>query len=151
MEKSLSHLVIDEKEVTIPRPGVWDSPTNFPIPPPQIRPKPPSLTTALKYACTVEELERGLMSSQTTSRPPPGLNKQPQLSAAPGSQPQPPTTTSGGNPFLNSIASSVEKIQQQINGIVPPSNQFPLPILPPNVRLAHPQFHLQNVRPMGSK
>jgi hypothetical protein len=127
-------LVLDEKEVTIPRPGVWDSPTNFSIPPPQIRPKS-SLSTALKNACTVEELEKKLI----TNRPPPGLIKQLV------SQPSPPTTTSGGNLFLNSIA-SVEKLQQ-INGVVP---TFPL-VIPPNVRLAHPQFHLQNVRPLPSK
>ncbi|XP_031777208.1 protein PAT1 homolog 1 isoform X1 [Nasonia vitripennis] len=135
VENSLSHLVLDEKEVTIPRPGVWDSPTNFPIAPPQIRPKP-SLTSALKNACTVEELERGLI----TSRPPPGLIKQPTASQ--------PSSTSGGNLFLNSIVSV--DISQQINGVAPPPNQFPL-VLPSNVRLAHPQFHLQNVRPMANQ
>lgn len=137
VETTLSHLVLDEKEVTIPRPGVWDSPGNFQLQPPQIRPKP-SLSTALKNACTVEELERGLI----TSRPPPGLVKQQQQ------QPQ--------NLFLNSIGSSVDKLGQ-INGVgqhqqhqQPPPNQFPL-VLPPNIRLTHPQFHLQNVRPMPSE
>ncbi|KAJ8688015.1 hypothetical protein QAD02_023810 [Eretmocerus hayati] len=129
VEKSLSHLVLDDK-LTIPKPGVWDGPTSFPIAPPQIRPKP-SLSATLKNACTVEELERGLI----TNRPPPGLIKQ---------QPTHSLPSSGQNPFLNSLTSA-EKLPQ-INGVAPSPNQFPF-IFPPNVRLPHAQFpHLQNIR-----
>ncbi|XP_034941838.1 protein PAT1 homolog 1 [Chelonus insularis] len=65
IKDSLSHLVLDEKEGIVPRPGVWDSPSSLPI-----APKAPPLSVALKNVCTVEELERGLIS-----RPPPGLQK----------------------------------------------------------------------------
>ncbi|XP_058802464.1 protein PAT1 homolog 1 [Phymastichus coffea] len=129
VEKSLSHLVLDEKEVTIPRPGVWDSP-NFAIPPTQI--VKPSLS-ALKNACTVEELERGLI----TNRPPPGLVK------PPGSPHQPPASTSAQNLFLNSITSA-EKLHQT-NGTGPTQNQFSL--IAPILKLPPPQhLNLQNVR-----
>ncbi|CAD6239932.1 GSCOCG00002425001-RA-CDS [Cotesia congregata] len=64
IEGSFPHLVMDEKDGIVPRPGVWDSPSNFPVVPPN-----PSLSVALKNVCTVEELERGL-------RPPPGLQQQ---------------------------------------------------------------------------
>lgn len=122
-------MVLDEKEVTIPRPGVWDSP-NFALPPPQIKPS----LSALRNACTVEELERGLI----TNRPPPGLVKPP--------APQP--STSAQNLFLNSITSA-EKLHH-VNGTGPPHNQYPI-IVPPNVRLPPPHLNLQNVRPMPSE
>ncbi|XP_033221834.1 protein PAT1 homolog 1 isoform X2 [Belonocnema kinseyi] len=128
IENSLSHLVLDEKEGIIPRPGVWESPTNLPIP----KPKPP-LTSTLKNVCTVEELERGLIAN----RPPPGLKKPSQ----PSSHQQ-----SGG--FFDSM--SINE-QLQLNGIpprFPPGLSLPGPpqvVLPPNLRLPHPQF-MQNHR-----
>ena len=123
-------MVIDEKEITIPKPGVWDSP-NLPLPPP----KKPSLTEALKNACTVEELERGLISN----RAPPGLTK-----------PAQNLSNNSGNLFFNSGLCN-EKIQQ-INGTSLPNqnNQHPI-IYNQTLRLPHPQFHIQNVKSMQSK
>ncbi|XP_014207366.1 protein PAT1 homolog 1 [Copidosoma floridanum] len=130
VEKSLSHLVLDERDLTIPKPGVWDSPTNFSIAPTPILPKP-LLSATLKNACTVEELERGLISN----RPPPGLTKPPISQSS---------NTNAQNLLLNSITSG-DKLPP-INGIGPhQGNQYPL-VLPPNVRLGHPpSLSLPNV------
>ena len=126
--------MLDENEGIIPRPGVWDSPTILPLP----KPKPP-LTSTLKNVCTVEELERGLIAN----RPPPGLNKP--------SQPPSHHQQSGG--FFDSM--SINE-QLQLNGIAPtrfppglPLPGAPQVVLPPNLRLPHPQF-MQNHR-MPSK
>ncbi|XP_015586789.1 protein PAT1 homolog 1 isoform X2 [Cephus cinctus] len=133
IEESLSHLVLDEKDGTTPRPGVWDSPSSLPLS--QSQPPRP-LSTALKNARTVEELERGLMAN----RPPPGLSKLPHH----------PSQQQSGGPFLFDPLPLNEQLQ--INGIPPP--RFPpglgLPgphpvVIPPNVRLPHPQF-MQNPR-----
>ncbi|KAK0181111.1 hypothetical protein PV327_003422 [Microctonus hyperodae] len=69
IEDSLSHLVLDEKDGIVPRPGVWDSPSTNSLS--LTSRQPPPLSVALKNVCTVEELERGLI------RPPPGLIKVP--------------------------------------------------------------------------
>ncbi|XP_046835355.1 protein PAT1 homolog 1 [Vespa crabro] len=126
IEDSLSHLVLDEKEGIVPKPGVWDSP-NIPLPKPR---PPPSLATTLKNVCTVEELERGLIAN----RPPPGLTKPSQL------QQQKPEGS-----FIFEALSLNDKLQ--INGL--PTSRFPpglgLPgphpmVMPPNLRLPHSQF-----------
>ncbi|XP_012288337.1 protein PAT1 homolog 1 isoform X2 [Orussus abietinus] len=130
--ENLSHLVLDDKEGTVPRPGVWDSPINLPLPQTQA---PPPLPT-LKKVCTVEELERGLIAN----RPPPGLTKPSQ------SQQQP-----GGSFLFDSLPLNE---QLPVNGV--PPHRFPhglmLPgphsvVLPPNVRVPHSQF-IQNSRLM---
>lgn len=125
IEDNLSHLVLD-KEGIVPRPGVWGSPLNLSLPKTQPRLSLPSL----KNACTVEELERGLIAN----RPPPGLSKpqtQQQQKKAEGS-------------LLFDALSLNEKLQ--VNGVPP---RFPpglgLPgahslVMPPNLRLPHPQF-----------
>lgn len=129
IEDNLSHLVLDDKEGIVPRPGVWGSPSNLPVP--KARPRL-SLPT-LKNACTVEELERGLIGN----RPPPGLSK-------PQTQ-QPPKKGSEGSLLFEALSLN-EKLQ--INGL-PPSPRFPPglgippgphPMVLPNIRLPHPQF-----------
>ncbi|KAI4478940.1 hypothetical protein M0804_011402 [Polistes exclamans] len=127
IEDSLSHLVLDEKEGIVPKPGVWDSPSIIPLPKPR---PPPSLTTSLKNVCTVEELERGLIAN----RPPPGLIKPTQLQQK----------TDGS--FIFDALSINDKLQ--INGLppsrFPPGLGLPGPhpiMMPPNLRLPHsPQF-----------
>ncbi|XP_008551370.1 protein PAT1 homolog 1 [Microplitis demolitor] len=160
IEGSLSHLVLDEKDGIVPRPGVWDSPSNLPIVPPN-----PPLSVALKNVCTVEELERGLM------RPPPGLVKpstpQPtnintnNINTTTINQPQPqqlPVPRPGGQfpldyPTINDHISA--NLRANILNNMPPRfppglsmpGQHPV-ILPPNVRLSNAQL-LQNTRPLA--
>ncbi|XP_014228335.1 protein PAT1 homolog 1 [Trichogramma pretiosum] len=136
---TLSHLVLDEREVTIPKPGVWDSP-HFALAPPQIQ-KP---LAALKNACTVEELERDLI----TNRPPPGLTKP--ISSQSQTQQAP---ASGANLFLGSL-SSMNKYPPQTNGGVgSPINQFPSMNNAglQNLAMPPPQFHQQNARHMPNQ
>ncbi|KAF7988661.1 hypothetical protein HCN44_001234 [Aphidius gifuensis] len=149
VEGSLSHLVLDEQDGIVPRPGVWDSP-NFSLtsshinqhqlPPP---PPPSSLPVPIKNVCTVEELERGLI------RPPPGLIK-------PLGIIQTPQLPSGQ--FIidfanlpNHLSSNIH--QNIINGI--PPTRFPPGLnlsgphqiqLSQNIRM--PNQLMQNARPM---
>ncbi|RLU20295.1 hypothetical protein DMN91_006902 [Ooceraea biroi] len=122
---NLSHLVLD-KEGIVPRPGVWTSPLTLPLPKAQPRLSLPTL----KNACTVEELERGLIAN----RPPPGLSK-PQAQ-----QQQKKSEVS----FLFETLSVNDKFQ--VNGLATP----PYPpglgmhgahhMVVPNLRVPHPQF-----------
>ena len=116
IEDNLSHLVLDEKEGIVPRPGVWDSP-NLSVP----KPRPPlTLPSALTNVCTVEELEKGLIAN----RPPPGLNKLPQT------QQQKPD----GSLLFDSLSGPPR---------FPPGLGLPPPhpvVLPPNMRFPHPPF-----------
>lgn len=125
IEDNLSHLVLD-KEGIVPRPGVWSSPLNLPLPKAQPRLSLPTL----KNACTVEELERGLIAN----RPPPGLSK-PQTQ-----QQQKKSEVS----LLFEALSVNEKLQ--VNGLAAPP--FPPglgmhgahPMVLPNLRVPHTQF-----------
>lgn len=136
IENNLSHLVLDDKEGIVPRPGVWGSPSNLPIP----KARPRLSLPSLKNACTLEEVERGLIGN----RPPPGLAK-PQTQQQ--QQQQQVLQKKSEASLLFEALSLNEKLQ--ING-VPPSPRFPpglaispnpYPmVLPPNVRLPHPQF-----------
>jgi len=118
-------LVLD-KEGIVPRPGVWSSPLNLSLPKTQPRLSLPTL----KNACTVEELERGLIAN----RPPPGLSKP---------QTQQQQKKSEGSLLFEALSLN-EKLQ--VNGV--PPTRFPpglgLPgahsIVMPNLRLPHPQF-----------
>ncbi|XP_063986492.1 protein PAT1 homolog 1 [Diachasmimorpha longicaudata] len=146
IEGSLSHLVLDEKDGIVPRPGVWDSPTLplHPQPQTQAHPQQP-LPVALKFVHTVEELERGLI------RPPPGLAKPPQ--AIPNAQ-------EPRNQFILDYAGLNDALpvnlrQNILNGLSRPrfppgltlSGPHPV-VLPPNVHLSNQL--LQNARPMMS-
>ncbi|XP_015122120.1 protein PAT1 homolog 1 [Diachasma alloeum] len=146
IEGSLSHLVLDEKDGIVPRPGVWDSPTLVlhPQPQPQIHPgSQQPLPVALKFVQTVEELERGLI------RPPPGLAKPPPtITNAQAPRNQFILDYSGLNDHL-----PVNLCQKIFNGPLrprfPPGLALPGPhpvVLPPNVHL--PNQLLQNPRPM---
>ncbi|XP_011299426.1 protein PAT1 homolog 1 [Fopius arisanus] len=145
IEGSLSHLVLDEKDGIVPRPGVWDSPTLPLQPQPQVQPQPHlQPPVALKFIHTVEELERGLI------RPPPGLAKPPstiQNTQAPRNANQFILDYSGLNDHL-----PVNLRQNILNGLpprFPPGLAPPGPhsvILPPNIRF--PNQMLQNTRPM---
>jgi hypothetical protein len=125
VEDNLSHLVLD-KEGIVPRPGVWSSPLNLPLPKTQPRLSLPTL----KNACTVEELERGLIAN----RPPPGLSK-PQTQ-----QQQKKSEVS----VLFEALSVNEKFQ--VNGLATPSYPPGLgihgthPMVLPNLRVPHPQY-----------
>lgn len=145
IEDSLSHLVLDDRDGTIPRPGVWDSPTNLPLPRPQQQQRPPLPTTSLKNVRTVEELERGLIAS----RPPPGLGKPP----LPPLHHQQQHQQVPGAPF---IFDSLPMNELQMKGLPPP--RFPpglgLPgppvVLSAPVRQPPPQF-MQHHRLLPSK
>lgn len=121
----MSHLVLD-KEGIVPRPGVWSSPLNLSLP--KTQPRLPLPT--LKNACTVEELERGLIAN----RPPPGLSKP---------QTQQQQKKSEGSLLFEALSLN-EKLQ--VNGV--PPTRFPpglgLPgahsMVMSNFRLPHPQF-----------
>ncbi|CAG5080983.1 Similar to patl1: Protein PAT1 homolog 1 (Danio rerio) [Cotesia congregata] len=162
IEGSFPHLVMDEKDGIVPRPGVWDSPSNFPVVPPN-----PSLSVALKNVCTVEELERGL-------RPPPGLVKpstpQPTninivnninttTNQTPSAQ-QLPLPRPGGQfsldyPMINDLtanlrANLLNNMPRFPPGLTMPGqhqHQHPV-ILPPNVRLPNAPL-LPNTRPLA--
>jgi len=131
IEDNLSHLVLD-KEGIVPRPGVWGSPLNLSLPKAQPR-------LSLPNACTVEELERGLIAN----RPPPGLSK-------PQTQQQQKKSSEGS--LLFEALSLNEKLQ--VNGLPPP--RFPPglslpgahPIVLPNIRTPHPQL-MQHPRILG--
>lgn len=133
IEDNLSHLVLD-KEGIVPRPGVWGSPLN--LSPPKAQPRL-SLPT-LKNACTVEELERGLVAN----RPPPGLSKP---------QTQQQQRKSEGSLLFEALSLN-EKFQ--VNGL--PPTRFPPglglpgahPIVLPNIRVQHPQL-MQPPRLLG--
>lgn len=118
----MSHLVLDDKEGIVPRPGVWSSPD---LSLPKARPRL-SLPTNLKNACTVEELERGLIAN----RPPPGLSKP---------QTQQQQKKPEGSLLFEALSLN-EKLQ--INGLPPPL-RFPPGLAIPG---AHPMV-LPNVRP----
>lgn len=112
-------MVLD-KEGIVPRPGVWGSPLNF---------SPPKPRLSLPNACTVEELERGLIAN----RPPPGLSKP---------QTQQQQKKSEGSLLFDAL-SLKEKLQ--VNGLpprFPPGLGLPgaHPIVLPNIRAAHPQL-----------
>ncbi|XP_053993140.1 protein PAT1 homolog 1 [Hylaeus anthracinus] len=117
IEDNLSHLVLDEKEGIVPRPGVWDSPTNLSLPKPLSRPL--SLTSALTNVKTVEELEKDLIGN----RPPPGLVKNAQLQQQ----------QSNESHLLDCV--SKPRFPPGWN-ILPP---HPV-VLPPNMRFPHPQL-----------
>lgn len=129
VEDNLSHLVLDDKEGIVPRPGVWDSPTNLSFPKPR-----PSLIlpSALTNVCTVEELEKGLIAN----RPPPGLAKPVHLQQHQHQQQQQqlPPQKSDGSLIFGSL--SVPPRFPPGLGIPPP---HPV-VLPPNIRYPHPQF-----------
>ncbi|XP_017883974.1 protein PAT1 homolog 1 isoform X1 [Ceratina calcarata] len=128
IEDNLSHLVLDEKEGIVPRPGVWDSP-NFSSPKPiPSLPLPPGLTSNV---CTVEELEKGL----TANRQPVGLNKPIQ-----GQHPHQQQQQKQDGTHLFKSLSLPQRFPPGL-GIPPP---HPV-VLPPNVRFPHPQF-LQHPR-----
>lgn len=117
IEHNLSHLVLDEKEGIVPRPGVWDSPSSLALPKPRL---PLSLPSALSNVCTVEELEKGLISN----RPPPGLVK----------PTQPQQQKSDGTLLFEALSTPPR---------FPPGLGIPAPhpvVLPPNMRFPHPQF-----------
>lgn len=126
-------MVLD-KEGIVPRPGVWGSPLN--LSPPKAQPRL-SLPT-LKNACTVEELERGLVAN----RPPPGLSKP---------QTQQQQRKSEGSLLFEALSLN-EKFQ--VNGL--PPARFPPglglsgahPIVLPNIRVPHPQL-MQPPRLLG--
>lgn len=128
IEDNLSHLVLD-KEGIVPRPGVWGSPLTL---------SPPKPRLSLPNACTVEELERGLIAN----RPPPGLSKP---------QTQLQQKKSEGSLVFETL-SLKEKLQ--VNGLPPP--RFPPglglpgthPIVLPNIRAPHPQL-MQHPRLLG--
>ncbi|KYM88534.1 Protein PAT1 like protein 1 [Atta colombica] len=130
IEDNLSHLVLD-KEGIVPRPGVWGSPLNLSLPKAQPR-------LSLPNACTVEELERGLIAN----RPPPGLSKP---------QTQQQQKKSEGSLLFEALSLN-EKLQ--VNGLPPP--RFPPglglpgahPIVVPNIRAPHPQL-MQHPRILG--
>lgn len=143
IEDNLSHLVLDEKDGIVPRPGVWDCPPNLPIP----HPKPPQQLPSLKNVCTVAELERGLI----VNRPPPGLSKP----LMPPQQQQ----HLGGQFLFDSLSLGEQQLNLPpniLNGL--PPSRFPPglglqghPVVPPpTMRLPHPQF-MQNPRGMPSK
>ncbi|XP_011147431.1 protein PAT1 homolog 1 isoform X2 [Harpegnathos saltator] len=123
IQDNLSHLVLDDKEGIVPRPGVWSSPSDLSLP--KVRPRL-SLPTNLKNACTVEELERGLIAN----RPPPGLSKP---------QTQQQQKKSEGSLLFEALSLN-EKLQ--INGLPPPLR------FPPGLGIpgTHPMV-LPNVRP----
>ncbi|XP_043528414.1 protein PAT1 homolog 1 [Frieseomelitta varia] len=125
IEDNLSHLVLDEKEGIIPRPGVWDSPSNLALP----KPRPPlTLPSTLTNVCTVEQLEKGFIAN----RIPPKLNKPIQTQQ----QQQP---KSDGSLLFESLSAAPR---------FPPGLGMPPPhpvVLPPNMRFPHPQF-LQHPR-----
>ncbi|XP_029168553.1 LOW QUALITY PROTEIN: protein PAT1 homolog 1 [Nylanderia fulva] len=133
IEDNLSHLVLD-KEGIVPRPGVWGSPLN--LSPPKVQPRL-SLPT-LKNACTVEELERGLVAN----KPPPGLSKP---------QAQQQQRKSEGSLLFEALSLN-EKFQ--VNGL--PPARFPPglglpgahPLVMPNIRVPHPQL-IQPPRLLG--
>ena len=130
IEDNLSHLVLDEKEGIIPRPGVWDSPSNLALP----KPRPPlTLPSTLTNVCTVEQLEKGFIANRT----PPKLNKPIQTQQ----QQQP---KSDGSLLFESLSAAPR---------FPPGLGIPPPhpvVLPPNMRFPHPQF-LQHPRLLPSK
>lgn len=133
IEDNLSHLVLDDKEGIIPRPGVWDCPSNLSLP--KLRP-PLSLTSPLTNVCTVEQLEKGLIAN----RPPPRLNKPVQTQQQQHQQQQ----KSDGSLLFESLSAPPR---------FPPGLGIPPPhpvVLPPNVRFHHPQF-LQHPRLLPSK
>ncbi|XP_003707961.1 protein associated with topo II related - 1 isoform X1 [Megachile rotundata] len=121
IEDNLSHLVLDEKEGIVPRPGVWDSPSTLSAP----KPRPPlTLPSTLTNVCTVEELEKGLIAN----KPPPGLNKPVQT------QQQQQQQKSDGSLLFDSISAPPR---------FPPGLGIPPPhpvSLPPNMRFPPPQF-----------
>ncbi|KAG7201506.1 hypothetical protein KM043_004259 [Ampulex compressa] len=125
VEDNLSHLVLDEKEGIVPRPGVWDSPSSVSLPKPRF---PLSLPSTVTNVRTLQELEKGFIAN----RPPPGLTK-----------PSQTQQKADGSLLLNTL-STHEKFQ--INGL--PSPRFPPglgipgqhPGVPPNVRLPPPFF-----------
>ncbi|XP_043286621.1 protein PAT1 homolog 1 isoform X2 [Venturia canescens] len=141
IEDNLSHLVLDEKDGIVPRPGVWDSPPNLPVQ----RQKTAQTLTSLKNVCTVEELERGLI----INRPPPGLSKPPLIQQQ---QPQ----HLGGQFLFDSLSLGEQQLNlppNLLNGLPPPPRfppglglQGPHSVVPPpTLRLPHPQF-MQNPR-----
>lgn len=83
---------------------------------------------SLKNACTVEELEKGLIGN----RPPPGLSK---------SQTQQQQRKSDGSVVFDTLPIN-DKLQ--INGVPPRfpglSLPTPHPLVVPNIRLPHSQF-----------
>ncbi|XP_076178283.1 protein associated with topo II related - 1 isoform X2 [Ptiloglossa arizonensis] len=121
IEDNLSHLVLDEKEGIVPRPGVWDSPSNLSLP--KARP-PLTLPSTLTNVRTVEELEKGLIAN----RPPPGLPKPVQLLQQPQQQ------QSDGS-LLFDCLSTPPRFSPRLN--IPPPHPV---VLPPNMRFPHPQF-----------
>nr|XP_033328888.1 protein PAT1 homolog 1-like isoform X2 [Megalopta genalis] len=141
IEDNLSHLVLDEKEGIVPRPGVWDSPSNLSLPKPG-----PSVTLplALTTARTVTELEKSIVGS----RPPPGLAKpvqllqqQQQQQQQPPQQQQQQQQKSDGSHLFESLSTSPR---------FPPGLGIPSAhpvILPPNARFPHMQFipHLRQL------
>ncbi|OAD52289.1 Protein PAT1 like protein 1, partial [Eufriesea mexicana] len=151
IEDILSHLVLDEKEGIVPRPGVWDSPSNLSLP----KPRPPlTLPTTIRNVCTVEQLEKGLIGN----RPPLGLNKPVQIQQQQSQQQQQPQQQQQQQP-PHYQQQQQQQQQQQFNGSLlfgslPSPPRFPsglgIPpphplVLPPNMRFPHPQF-LQHPR-----
>lgn len=108
----------------MPRPGVWSSPLNLI----SSKTQPRSSLPSLKNACTVEELEKGLIGN----RPPPGLGKP---------QTQQQQKKSDGSIVFDALSIN-DKLQ--INGVpprFPPGLSLPPhPLVVPNIRLPHSQF-----------
>ncbi|XP_076630988.1 protein associated with topo II related - 1 [Colletes latitarsis] len=127
IEDNLSHLVLDEKEGIVPRPGVWDSPSNLSLP----KPRPPlTLPSPLTNVRTVKELEKGLIAN----RPPPGLAKPGQLLQQQQQQQQ-----QFDGSFLFNCLSTPSRFPPGLN--IPPTHPV---VLPPDIRfpplLQHPRL-----------
>ncbi|KZC12924.1 Protein PAT1 like protein 1, partial [Dufourea novaeangliae] len=128
IEDNLSHLVLDDKEGIVPRPGVWDSPSNLPLP--KFRP-PLTIPSTLTNVRTVEELEKGLIAN----RPPPGLAKPVQLLQHQQQQQQQLQQHKSDGSLLFESLPAPPRFPPGLG--LPPVHPV---VLPPNVRFPHPQF-----------
>ncbi|XP_076658532.1 protein associated with topo II related - 1 [Halictus rubicundus] len=135
IEDNLSHLVLDEKEGIVPRPGVWDSPSNLSL----SNPRPPlTLPSVLTTARTVTELEKSIVGS----RPPPGLAKPVQLLQQQQQQQQQQQKQKSDGSLLFESLSAPPRFPPGLG--IPPAHPV---ILPPNARFPHMQFipHLRQL------
>lgn len=136
IEDNLSHLVLDEKEGIVPRPGVWDSPSNLALP----KPRPPlTLSPAITNVCTVEQLEKGLIANRQASR----LNKPTQTQQPQQQQQQQQQQQKSDGSLLFESLSAPPRFPPGLG--IPPH-----PVVLPNMRFPHPQF-LQHPRLLASK
>ncbi|XP_031370191.1 protein PAT1 homolog 1 isoform X1 [Apis dorsata] len=137
IEDNLSHLVLDEKEGIVPRPGVWDSPSNLVLP----KPRPPlTLSPAITNVCTVEQLEKGLIANRQPSR----LNKPTQTQQPQQQQQQQQQQQKSDGSLLFESLSAPPRFPPGLG--IPP---HPV-VLPTNMRFPHPQF-LQHPRLLANQ